>query len=66
MADENKKRGINKGNVIIGIILLALIGFIFGTDALEHMEAMQVKLIIGVAVLLVIVISIRSMNQKRR
>lgn len=66
MADERKKSGINKGNVIIGVILLALVGFIFGTDALEHLDAMQVKLIIGVAVLLVIVISVRSINQKRR
>ena len=66
MADERKKSGINKGNVIIGVILLALVGFIFGTDALEHLDAMQVKLIIGLAVLLVIVISVRSINQKRR
>jgi uncharacterized membrane protein YfcA len=66
MSTKNTKRGLSKSNLIIAIILLALVGFLFGTDALSWLGDTAVKLMIGVAILLIVVISIRSLNKRSK
>ena len=66
MNEEKKKGGINKGNVIIGIVLLALIIFLFGADAFNWMGDTGLKIVIGLAILVVIIISVRTIDRKKR
>ena len=66
MIDEANGNSIHKGNVIIGIVLLALIVFLFGADAFNWMGDTGLKIVIGLAILVVIIISVRTIDRKKR
>ena len=66
MNQKRSKRRVNKANLIIAIILLALIGFLFGAEAFHWLDDTSLRILIGLTILVVIVISVWSMNQKRR
>ncbi len=66
MDKKNTKRRVNKANVVIAVILLALIGFLFGADAFNWLDDTSLRIVIGMTIVLVIVISVWSMNRKSR
>lgn len=66
MGDKNNKSRLSKGNVIILVVLLALVLFLFGTDAFSWLGDTGLKIVIGVAIVLVIFISITSMNKRHK
>lgn len=65
MPEQKKKGGFSRGNAIIAVVLLALLGFLFGTDALSSMGDTTIKIIIGAALLIIIFISVRTIDNKR-
>lgn len=66
MDKKSRKRGVNKANLVIAIILLALIGFLFGADAFNWLDDTSLRIVIGLTIVLVVVISVWSMNKKSR
>ena len=63
---KKTKKGLSKDNVIILIILLALVAFLLGTDPFSWMDMIQLKLLIGAVILIIIVITLRSLNRRGR
>ncbi len=66
MSAKKTKKGLSKDNAIILIILLALVAFLLGTDPFSWMDMIQLKLLIGAVILIVIVITLRSLNRRGR
>ena len=66
MSAKKTKKGLSKDNVIILIILLALVAFLLGTDPFSWMDMIQLKLLIGAVILIIIVITLRSLNRRGR
>ena len=65
MNKRKTRRKVNKANVVIAVILLALIGFLFGADAFNWLDDTSLRIVIGLTVVLVVAISVWSMNRKR-
>lgn len=63
MSAKKNKKGIGRDNLIIAILLLALVGFLVGADPFSWMDRIQLKLLIGAVILVVIVISLRSLSK---
>ena len=66
MNAKKSKKGLSRENLIIVVILLALLAFLLGTDPFSWMDMIQVKLLIGAVILIVIVLTLRSLNKKGR
>ena len=66
MSAKKSKKGLSRENLIIVVILLALLAFLLGTDPFSWMDMIQVKLLIGAVILIVIVLTLRSLNKKGR
>lgn len=66
MSAKKPKKGIKRENLIIGVILLALVAFLFGTDPFSWMDRIHLKLLIGAVILVIIVITLRSLNKRGR
>ena len=64
MGGKNTKRGFNKYKVIIGLVLLALIVFLIGFDPISWMDMIQLKLLIGGVILIVIILTLRSLYKR--
>ncbi|MFZ9004007.1 MAG: hypothetical protein ACO20F_10100 [Robiginitalea sp.] len=66
MSAKKSKKGLSRDNVIIVVILLALLAFLVGADPFSWMDMIQLKLLIGAVILIIIVITLRSLNKKGR
>jgi hypothetical protein len=66
MGRKNNKKGINKYNLIAGLVLLAFIVFLLVGDPLSWMDMIQVKLLIGLVILIIIVLSLSSLYKRGR
>ncbi len=66
MGGKNTKRGFNKYNAITLAVLLALVVFLIGFDPFSWMEMIHLKLLIGGVILIVIVLTLRSLYEKGR
>jgi Na+(H+)/acetate symporter ActP len=58
---KDSKKGFNKYNAIALLLLLAVAVFLIGFDPFSWMNKIQVKLLIGAVLLVVILISLRSL-----
>ncbi|MDX1333025.1 MAG: hypothetical protein R3252_08355 [Robiginitalea sp.] len=66
MGRKNSKKGFNKYNFIAALVLLAFVAFLLISDPLSWMEMMQVKLLIGGVILIVLIITLRSLYKRGR
>lgn len=66
MSANKSKKGLSRENLIIVVVLLALLAFLLGADPFSWMDMIQLKLLIGAVILVVIVLTLRSMNKKGR
>ena len=66
MSAKKSKKGLSRENLIIVVVLLALLAFLLGTDPFSWMDMIQLKLLIGAVILVVIVLTLRSLNKKGR
>ena len=66
MGAKNNKKGINKYNLIAGLVLLAFVVFLLVGDPLSWMDMIQVKLLIGLVILIIIVLALRSLDKRGR
>ncbi|MEJ2584613.1 MAG: hypothetical protein P8Z38_06070 [Robiginitalea sp.] len=66
MGAKNNKKGFNKYNLIAGIVLLAFVVFLLVGDPLSWMDMIQVKLLIGLVILIIIVLALRSLDKRGR
>lgn len=66
MGAKNTKQGFNKYNLIAGIVLLAFVVFLLATDPLSWMDIIQVKLLVGLVILIIIVLSLSSLYKRGR
>ena len=66
MGAKNNKKGINKYNLIAGLVLLAFVVFLLVGDPLSWMDMIQVKLLIGLLILIIIVLALRSLDKRGR
>ena len=66
MSSKNNKKGINKYNLITGLVLLAFVIFLLVGDPLSWMDMIQVKLLIGLVILIIIVLSLSSLYKRGR
>ena len=66
MSAKKSKKGLSRENLIIVVVLLALLAFLLGMDPFSWMDMIQLKLLIGAVILVVIVLTLRSMNKKGR
>ena len=58
---KDSKKGFNKYNAIALVLLLAVAVFLIGFDPFSWMNKIQVKLLIGAVLLVVILITLRSL-----
>ena len=66
MSSKNNKKGINKYNLITGLVLLAFVIFLLVGDPLSWMDMIQVKLLIGLVILIIILLSLSSLYKRGR
>jgi Na+/proline symporter len=66
MSAKKSNKGLSRENIIIVVILLALLAFLLGADPFSWMDMIQLKLLIGAVILVVIVLTLRSLNKKGR
>jgi Na+(H+)/acetate symporter ActP len=66
MSAKKSKKGLSRENLIIVVVLLALLAFLLGMDPFSWMDMIQLKLLIGAVILVVIVLTLRSLNKKGR
>ena len=64
MGRKKTEKGFNKYKVIIGLVLLALIVFLIGFDPISWMDMIQLKLLIGGVILIVIILTLRSLYKR--
>jgi len=64
MSRNNTNRGFNKYNVISLVLLLAFVVFLLLADPFSWMDMIQLKLLIGLVILIVIIITLRSLYKR--
>ena len=66
MEGKGTKKGFDKYNLIAAFVLLAFVAFLLISDPLSWMEMVQVKLLIGGVILIVLIITLRSLYKRGR
>lgn len=66
MGGNRPNRGFNKYNAAALAVLLALVVFLIGFDPVSWMDKIQLKLLVGGVILIVLVITLRSLYKNHR